>query len=68
MAAQQSRQTSNKTARVFLLKSPVHEAIKHLQVAFIVIPHKAPWRMIHPLHQVVQAFQDGHPVAPCERR
>ena len=68
MPAQQSRQTSNKTARVFLLKSPVHEAVKHLQVAFIVIPHKAPWRVIHPLHQRVQAFQDGHAVAPCERR
>ena len=33
-----------------------------------MLQDKLPRRMVHALHQLVQAFEDGHPVAPSQRR
>ena len=33
-----------------------------------MLQDELPGRMVHAFHQFVQAFEDGHPVAPSQRR
>ena len=64
MGPNQPRQRPHKPLGIDFLEGAVHKPVKHLQIRFLVVHDKTPWRVIHALHQTLQAFQDGHPVSP----
>ena len=64
---QQPRKRLHKPLGVDLLEGSVDKPIEDCQVGRFVLEHKLAWGVVHPLHQRVQAFQDGHAVAPRQR-